>query len=106
VLRGIASLNVIQRFFLMDVNEEMASDRFVNSGPHHFPRLEYHVAVKLSLAAAVRLLPRHNSDEICGPLVARDSKADDPRNSTTYGVEWRGGRDSNPFKDPVSPRKR
>jgi len=38
-------LNIVQSLFFMDVDKDVALDRFVNAGPFHFSRLEYYVSV-------------------------------------------------------------
>jgi site-specific recombinase XerD len=58
--------------FATNLLEAGVSQEVIQAVLRHRDRRSTERYAKLSLAAAVRLLPRHNSDGICGPLVARD----------------------------------
>jgi len=87
--------------FATNLLEAGVSQEVIQAVLRHRDRRSTERYAKLSLAAAVRLLPRHNSDGICGPLVARDSNANLSHKMSLeiQGLmesNWRGGRDSNP----------
>jgi len=87
--------------FATNLLEAGVSQEVIQAVLRHRDRRSTERYAKLSLAAAVRLLPRHNSDGICGPLVARDSNANlsHKMSQEIQGLmesKWRGGRDSNP----------
>ena len=77
--------NLLERGATMDVVQALLRHRDRRSTERY---------AKLDIGAAVRALPRHKSETICGPLVA----GADPASVTARIIDenWRGGRDSNP----------